>query len=189
MCPGAYPTRLRIFGMSHTQGLWRFCTCKTFGVSLHPGLLEHLCTKSFWDISASGVSPSTSTCKSFGVSLHLEPQTQNFWGITAPLEHFCIQNFWGSGPLGHLSRKSLGVSHTQQCWSISHPELLGCLCTQSLWTPHTQDFRGVSHPGLWSIGSRAELQAEHTGGVPEPRSREDPDPCGAGGPSHTGTTL
>lgn len=173
MCPGAHPTRLRTFGVSHIQGLWRFCTCKTFGVSLHPGHLEHLCTKSFWDISAPGVSPSTSPCKTFGVSLHPEPlectQTQNFRGITAPLEHFCIQNF-----LGHLSRKSLGVSHSQQLWGISHPELLGCLHSEPLehFTPKTL---GVSHTlGSGALGPGLSCRQSTQEGSLSPAAKKTP---------------
>lgn len=117
---------------------------------MHPGHLEHLCTKSFWDISAPGVSRSTFTCKPFRVSLH--PESLECPNTKLPGYHCTSGAFLHpklSGP------RALGASLTEISWGVSHSAPLKHFTPRSsalraFGTSH--DIRSVSCPGLWSIG-------------------------------------
>lgn len=173
----------KTFGVSHIQGLWRFYTCNTFGVSVHPGHLEHLCSKSFWDISAPGVSRSTFICKPFG-------------GVSAPR---ISRNFYHctSGAFLHpklLGPRALGASLTEISWGVSHLEVFH---TQGLWgvsvlrafgTPHTPKLLGYLMPWAlqhWSPRPSCR-ECTHQGSL-SPTAKRTPTHVlpKAGGPSRT----
>lgn len=123
-------TRATLLGCLCTRGTWSTSAPKAFGISLP---LESLGAPSY--------------ANPLGVSLHPESHKTS---ITAPLEHFCTQNFWAPGPLGHLSPKSLGVSHTLKCFT---PRTCGVsLYSEPLEHLTPQNFWGISCPGLCSIG-------------------------------------
>lgn len=172
-CPGAHPTRLRTFRVSHIQDLWRFCTCKTSG---------YLCTQGI------------SAPKAFGISLHLESllPMQNLRGVSAPRISGVYPNtkllgcHCTSGAFLHP--RALGASATEISWGVSHPAALKhftprtgvSLLPEPLEHPAPKTF-GVSH----ALGSGALCPpgSAHRRGPRAPQPRRPRPICPPGLPS------